>query len=149
MNRFLTASMMFIMLAFGLSGCAATYEKLEGETVDYTYRPFKLSLRNDGAFIQFRYTAKEIGGKVAVCGAFAESKDGRIRDVTPLIVARGFILMGDERIITGLDFFREYTPGSPLADKVAGCVITREDWAPGYAPGKTQIDFPRSGYKTT
>lgn len=129
-----------------LVACAGPSQTVAGEKVDYTYKRFRLSWQGDGAYIDFRYTVKEMNGMVAACGAYAESKGGRMDELTPQAVARGLIEIDGKRIFNGIEFFADHGQAESMAGKASGCALTDEPWKANYSTGKGQLSFPHSGY---
>lgn len=140
------AALLLPIAALLLAGCVGPTQKVAGEKVDYTYKRFRLSWQGDGAYIDFSYTVKEMKGKVAVCGAYAESKGGRMDELTPQAVAQGIIEINGTRMVNGIEFFVDHGQADGLAGKSSGCALTEEPWKSNYSSGKGELSFPHSGY---
>ncbi|MEO0774119.1 MAG: hypothetical protein AAFZ04_13145 [Pseudomonadota bacterium] len=114
------------------------------QIVEYTFKPY-------GA-IQLAAMIKNIGGKTAVCGMWAETErlQAHIRagNLHRRIRTTASVDLGNRRPITGLGFMKQVTAEDFKAGTQVPCRVTNVPWEAGFARQKIEFAAPRLRSRT-
>lgn len=107
---------------------------------EYTFKPF-------GA-IQLAVMIKEIGGKTAVCGMWAETERLQAHVRASHLPRRGrantTVDVGNRRLIKGLGFMAEVAPEDFVTGTTVNCQVTNVPWEAGFTRQKIRLSSPKS-----
>ena len=136
--RFLAATLTMASLASCMSGHEDGVARL-GANPALTGGTYSI-----GGGITIASEFRNQGGRVALCGVWAESErqtfytKGKARDV----LASGAVYLGGNRVIIGLNFLRKTAPTTSYTDLKAGCSMTLVPWRAEYAGRVPDIRLP-------
>ncbi|MEM8740758.1 MAG: hypothetical protein AAGE13_04605 [Pseudomonadota bacterium] len=116
------------LFVLALSGCVSPGDAISPREVT---RDFEFdSIRwNSGEVVYFAHHVFEDGGKVAVCGSWAESS-GAVDALNFELVRSMAVDMAGRRLVHSVVFFRKVATPEDLFGSSASCVRTDVDWTP-------------------
>lgn len=133
-------------LAAALSACATHGTEIAGATIDRSYATERLTWRSgQGGFI-ISLKAHEDGGKVALCGAFAEIPTVRYGELTVQVANRAFATLAGVTISRSLERFKRHQPTESLTGLSATCVRTDVDWRAEFEGRRPAVVFGKGTY---
>lgn len=148
MRRIVTAAIGAALLAT-LASCSPPGAEAGGDTVDRTFTSQRLTWRNgQGGFIA-AVKAKESGGLVMICGAFAEIPGVAYTELTDQVANRASVHLGDERLFLGLQHFKKHAPTETLIGKGATCFKTTTPWRAAFKGQRARTEFAKTKYLIT
>ncbi|MGB0504728.1 MAG: hypothetical protein ACPGGK_00905 [Pikeienuella sp.] len=131
-----------------VSGCTPSGTPIAGEKVSSVYSTYRINWRGESSHIEFRYTVKNVDGKVAVCGAYREAENGNGEQsfLTDQVAENGIIRIRGEKILHGVRFFSSHGPAKSLYGKAASCVVTEKPWLNGYSRKSATMVAGKTSY---
>ncbi len=107
---------------------------------EYSFKPF-------GA-IQVAVMIKDIGGKTAVCGMWAETERLQAHVRASNLPRRGrantTVEVGNRHLLKGLGFMAEVEPEDFVAGTTVNCKVTNVPWEAGFARRKLRLSSPKA-----
>ncbi|MEL7012562.1 MAG: hypothetical protein AAFO72_04695 [Pseudomonadota bacterium] len=107
--------------------------------INYLYRPY--------GSIVIASIVKEIGGKTAVCGFWAEKERLQAYVISTQLVRKTrqkvSIKLGNRRILTGIEFMNKVDLDDFEVGTRANCEVTAVPWQAGFAHHEIEYNAPR------
>lgn len=138
------------LAAVVLAACTRlTTSPLPGQPIDESFRLHPIRWTS-GEQIVFAYKIFNSGGKVAMCGAWAESpggdtNQGRFND---WLVQTASLTVGDETIANDVGFFAKGRyAGNAAPVTTSNCRQTDTVWQPVHGARLPRLEFARSSFR--
>lgn len=110
-----------------------------GQIIEFSFRPY--------GTIQIAAMIKDIGGKTAVCGIWAETERLQAHIYAGNLPRRARtttgVELGNTRLLTGLGFTKKAAPEAFEAGAEVPCVLTNVPWQAGFARQRIEFAAPR------
>ncbi|QYX56213.1 hypothetical protein K1T73_14285 [Roseovarius sp. SCSIO 43702] len=87
---------------------------------------------------------KEIGGKTGICGVWAESENQSVltKNRAQRVLDPAAVILGNEALLTGLQFLRKVPPARDYGGMEADCVVIERPWRAADAGKRVRINMP-------
>lgn len=86
----------------------------------------------------------EIRGKTGICGVWSESENqsALTRNRAQRVLDPAAVVLGNEALLTGLQFLRKVPPALDYGGMEADCVVIERPWRAGDAQKQVRINMP-------
>lgn len=119
------------------------------ETIDRTYRQARLTWQHGKGGVIAAVKAKNEGGDLVICGAWAELTGEENPDLTGKVVDRAQVRLDDELIFGDLRSFRRAKPGASLRGESATCVEAGRAWEDRFRGKPATVKYFTGTYLTS
>ncbi len=143
---------LLLTTALLLSACVGAQiagTPVKSETVDSKYNNARLNWTSGEGGVISSVRVFEMNGKVAVCGAVAELKGGERVDLTRQVIDKAQVLIGDERVLQGVSFFKRHQPTKDLSGKASNCIVTTKVWEIAFDGKRGRVKYKSGTYQTS
>jgi hypothetical protein len=99
-----------------------------------------------GETLYVLYKVREVGGRTAVCGAWADS-GGETGGLSREVLGSYVVEIAGDRILHGVDYFTKVANTDALSRATASCRFSTSPWKPAYATAKPDLASTRRSFQ--
>lgn len=131
-----------LAIALGAGACAAPVTPAGGSRVAESYTVAGGQFTSGGG-LYLAIEAREIDGRVGLCGAWTRSRQSALsRRHNDDVLSSGSVTLGGALLVQNLTFLRRHPIGTSLLGQQAQCVITGTPWQAGAETQTLRVHLP-------